>query len=89
MRGAWSASLVLGDLNGFFGNLYNQLTVFALAMAVFFFAWAALLYMASGSGNERTKAHALSVLYAALGDLALALLAQTVAGIINNAASGQ
>ena len=73
----WSVALVLGDLKGFFGNLYNQLTIFALAMAVFFFVWAALLYMASGTGNERSKTHALQAIYAALGGLALALLAQT------------
>ncbi|MEO9028087.1 MAG: hypothetical protein ABI413_04655 [Ktedonobacteraceae bacterium] len=89
VKGVWSTALVLGDLNGFFGNLYNQLTAFALAMSVFFFAWAALLYMASGSGNERTKTHALGALYAALGGLALALLAQTVASIIHTAANGQ
>lgn len=89
VRSTWSAALVLGDLKGFFGNLYNQLTIFALAMAVFFFAWAAILYMASGTGNERTKTHALQALYAALGGLALALLAQTVAGIVNTAANGQ
>jgi hypothetical protein len=89
VRNAWSAFLVLGDLKGFFSNLYNQLTIFALAMAVFFFAWAALLYMTSGSGNERNKIHALGALYAALGGLALALLAQTIAGIVNTAAKGQ
>ncbi len=89
VNGVCSAFVVLGDLNGFFNNSYNQFTLFALAMAVFFFAWAALLYMASGSGNERTKTHALQALYAALGGLALALLAQTVAGIVNTAAKGQ
>lgn len=89
MKSAWSAALVLGDLSGFFSNLYNQLTAFALAMSVFFFAWAAILYMASGTGNERTKTHALQALYAALGGLALALLAQTVAGIVHTAANGQ
>ncbi len=81
---------VLGDIAGFFNNLYGQLTLFALAMATFFFAWAAILYTASGiTGNERTKTHAIGALYAALVGLALAILAGTVAGIISTAATGQ
>ncbi len=80
---------VLGDIAGFFHNLYGQLTLFALAFATFFFAWAAILYTASGSGNERAKQHAQSALYAALVGLALALLAGTVAGIISGSAKGQ
>jgi len=91
---AWGALagrslVVLGDLTGFFHNLYGELTIFALAFATFFFAWAAILYTASGSGNERTKQHAQSALYAALVGLALALLAGTVAGIITSSAKGQ
>lgn len=89
VKTSWFSILTLGDVAGFFSNLYNQLTLFALAMAVFFFAWAALLYMTSGGGNERNKTNALHALYAALGGLALALLAQTVAGIVNTAAQGQ
>lgn len=82
--------LVLGDIAGFFIHLYAQLILFALAMATFFFAWAAILYTASGmTGNERTKTHAIGALYAALVGLALAILAGTVAGIINTAAAGQ
>lgn len=81
---------LLADIAGFFHNLYGQLTVFALAMATFFFAWAAILYTASGiTGNERTKTHAIGALYAALVGLALAILAGTVAGIISAAAKGQ
>lgn len=81
---------VLGSIAGFFTNLYAQLAAFALAVSIFFFAWAAILYGASGtSGNERTKQHAIGALYAALTGLALALLAGTVAGIVNGAAAGQ
>lgn len=81
---------VLGDLIGFFTNLYNDLIFFALAMSTFFFAWAALLYGASGtSGNERTRQHAMSALYAALVGLALAILAGTIAGLVSGAATGQ
>ena len=36
--------IVLGSISGFFSNLYNDLTAFALAMATFFFAWAALYF---------------------------------------------
>ena len=82
--------LVLATIQGFFDNLYGKLMLFALAMATFFFALAALLFAASGvTGNERTKMHAVGSLYAALVGLALAALAGTIAGLINDAAKGQ
>ena len=85
--------LILGDnpitIDQFFSSLYNKLTAFALALSIFFFAWAAILYGASGTGNERSKQHAQAALYAALVGLALALLAGAVAGIINAAATGK
>lgn len=84
--------LLLGDdpltIQKFFSSLYGKLTAFALALSTFFFAWAAILYGASGTGNERAKQHAQAALYAALVGLALALLAGVVAGLINDAASG-
>lgn len=77
------------SITNFFTNLSTDLVVFALAMAAFFFALAALFYMASGAtGNERTRTHAVNSLYAALAGLGLALLAGSVAGIVSNAASG-
>jgi purine-cytosine permease-like protein len=77
------------DISTFFGRLTTDLTVFALAMAGFFFALSALFYMASGATqNERTRQHAISSLYAALGGLALALLAGTIALLVNNAVTG-
>ncbi len=85
----WNMIIVLGSIQGFFTNLYNDLTVFALAMATFFFAWAALLFMTAGTNNERNRTHAQSALYAALGGLALAILAQTISGLVNTAAKGQ
>ena len=84
----WNLLLVLGSISGFFGNLYTDLTAFALAMATFFFAWAALLYMTANQ-NENHRVQARSALYIALSGLALAILAQTVAGLINSAAQGQ
>jgi hypothetical protein len=87
-RTTWNALLVLGDISGFFTNLYNDLTAFALAMATFFFGWAALLYMTANQ-NENHRVQARSNLYIALGGLALALLAQTISGLVNTAAAGQ
>lgn len=85
--------LILGanpiTIDQFFNNLYGKLTAFALALSTFFFAWAAVLYGASGTGNERAKQHAQAALYAALVGLALALLAGVVAGLISAAAKGQ
>ena len=76
----------IGD---FFTRLTSDLTVFALAMAAFFFALSALFYMAAGAtGNERTRSHAVNSLYAALAGLALALLAGTITLVVNNAATG-
>lgn len=88
VQAVWNALIVLGSIAGFFTNLYNDLTVFALAMATFFFAWAALLYM-SANQNENHRVQARSNLYIALGGLALAILAQTIAGLVNGAAKGQ
>ena len=57
VKATWNALMVLGSIAGFFTNLYNDLTVFALAMATFFFAWAALLYMtANQNENHRVQA---------------------------------
>ena len=85
---AVNALIVLGSISGFFSNLYNDLTAFALAMATFFFGWAALLYMTSNQ-NENHRVQARSALYVALSGLALAILAQTIASLINGAAHGQ
>lgn len=87
-RAALNTLIVLGSISGFFTNLYNDLTAFALAMATFFFGWAALLYMTANQ-NENHRVQARSALYVALGGLALAILAQTVAGLVNGAAQGQ
>jgi hypothetical protein len=80
--------IVLGSISGFFSNLYNDLTAFALAMATFFFAWAALLYMTANQ-NENHRVQARTALYVALSGLALAILAQTIAGLVKGAAQGQ
>jgi predicted membrane channel-forming protein YqfA (hemolysin III family) len=87
-RATVNTLIVLGSITGFFTNLYNDLTAFALAMATFFFGWAALLYMTANQ-NENHRVQARSALYVALGGLALALLAQTIASLVNGAAQGQ
>ncbi|HEU5348594.1 MAG TPA: hypothetical protein VFU63_08275 [Ktedonobacterales bacterium] len=82
--------LPLASVGGFFGNLYGQLTLFAGAMTVFFFALAALFYGASIiMSSERARSHAIASIYGALIGLALALLAGTAAGIVSSAAHGQ
>ncbi len=80
--------VILGSMSGFFSNLYNDLTAFALAMATFFFGWAALLYMTANQ-NENQRVQARTALYVALSGLALAILAQTIAGLVKGAAQGQ
>lgn len=72
----------------FFTSLYGKLTAVAVAVSTFFFAWAALLYGASGTSNDRAKQHAQAALYAALVGLALALLAGVIAGLVGNSAGG-
>ncbi len=77
------------SIGTFFDRLTTDLTVFALSMAGFFFSLSALFYMASGAtGNERTRTHAVSSLYAALVGLALALLAGSIAALVNSAVTG-
>ena len=81
---------VLGDISGFFNNLNKDVTGFALAAAAFFFALAAIFYMASGmTGNERTRSQAVGWLYAACAGVALAILSTTIATLVWNAANGQ
>ncbi len=88
VRASIQTLVILGSITGFFTNLYNDLTAFALAMATFFFAWAALLYMTANQ-NENHRVQARSALYVALGGLALAILAQSIASLVNGAAQGQ
>ena len=88
VRAAVNTLIVLGSISGFFSNLYNDLKAFALAMATFFFAWAALLYMRANQ-DENHRVQARTALYVALSGLALAILAQTIAGLVKGAAQGQ
>ena len=79
---------IIASITNFFNNLEGDVVAFALAASTFFFAWAAILYMTSGE-NQRRIDYAKMSLYAALTGLALALLAGTIAGLVNSAAKGQ
>jgi hypothetical protein len=79
---------IVASISNFFNNLEGDVVAFALAASTFFFAWAAILYMTSGE-NQRRIDYAKMSLYAALTGLALALLAGTIAGLVNSAAKGQ
>ena len=81
-------SSIIASISNFFNNLEGDVVTFALAASTFFFAWAAILYMTSGE-NQRRIDYAKMSLYAALTGLALALLAGTIAGLVNSAAKGQ
>ncbi len=83
-----SLPLIVASISQFFTNLEKDVVAFALATSTFFFAWAAILYMTSGE-NQRRMDYAKMSLYAALTGLALALLAGTIAGLVNGAAAGQ
>ena len=82
-----NALIVLGSISGFFSNLYNDLTAFALAMATFFFGWAALLYMTSNQ-NENHRVQARSALYVALSGLRWPFLPRPLR-VVKGAANGQ
>jgi hypothetical protein len=79
---------IIASITNFFNNLEGDVVAFALAASTFFFAWSAILYMTSGE-NQRRIDYAKMSLYAALTGLALALLAGTIAGLVNSAAKGQ
>jgi small neutral amino acid transporter SnatA (MarC family) len=81
-------STIIASITTFFNNLEGDVVTFALAASTFFFAWAAILYMTSGE-NQRRIDYAKMSLYAALTGLALALMAGTIAGLVNSAAKGQ
>jgi hypothetical protein len=81
---------VLGSVSGFFNTLNRDVVGIALSAGAFFFAMAAIFYMASGAtGNERTRAQAVGWLYAACAGVALAILSNTITTLVSHAATGQ
>jgi hypothetical protein len=67
-----------------FNALLNAATTIGLAAAGLFLAWAGFLYMTAG-GSPRRMESAKDAAFAAVGGLAIVLLARTIAGLIQNA----
>jgi hypothetical protein len=67
-----------------FQTLLDAATNIGLAAAALFLAWAGFLYM-TASGSPRRMETAKDAAFAAIGGLAVVLLAHTIAQIISNA----
>jgi hypothetical protein len=67
-----------------FGALLDAATKVGLAAAALFLAWAGFLYM-TASGSPRRMESAKDAAFAAVGGLAVVLLAHTIAELISNA----
>ncbi|MBV8714432.1 MAG: hypothetical protein JO020_19895 [Chloroflexi bacterium] len=72
------------QLKTLFDTLLNAATSIGLAAAALFLAWAGFLYMTAG-GSPRRMETAKDAAFAAVGGLAIVLLAKTIATLINNA----
>jgi Type IV secretion system pilin len=69
-----------------FKNLLDVGTKVGLAAAALFLAWAGFLYMTAG-GSPRRMESAKDAAFAAIGGLAIVLLASTIATLVQNAVS--
>ena len=67
-----------------FETLLNAATQVGLAAAALFLAWAGFLYMTAG-GSPRRMESAKDAAFAAIGGLAVVLLAKTIAQLVQNA----
>ena len=67
-----------------FDALLNAATSIGLAAAALFLAWAGFLYM-TASGSPRRMETAKDAAFAAIGGLAVVLLAKTLATLISSA----
>jgi type IV secretion system pilin len=74
-------------LKTLFDTLLNVATSIGLAAAALFLAWAGFLYM-TASGSPRRMETAKDAAFAAVGGLAIVLLAKTIATLIHNAIPG-
>ena len=70
-----------------FEGLLDVATRVGMAAAALFLAWAGFLYMTAG-GSPRRMESAKDAAFAAVGGLAVVLLASTIAGLIKNAVHG-
>ena len=67
-----------------FEQLLDVGTKVGLAAAALFLAWAGFLYMTAG-GSPRKMESAKDAAFAAIGGLAIVLLASTIAGLVQGA----
>ena len=67
-----------------FDALLEVATKVGLAAAALFLAWAGFLYMTAG-GSPRRMESAKDAAFAAIGGLAVVLLAHTIAALVQNA----
>jgi hypothetical protein len=67
-----------------FKNLLDVGTKVGLAAAALFLAWAGFLYMTAG-GSPRRMESAKDAAFAAIGGLAIVLLASTIANLVQSA----
>jgi hypothetical protein len=70
-----------------FETLLDAATHVGLAAAALFLAWAGFLYM-TASGSPRRMESAKDAAFAAIGGLAVVLLARTLAELVRNAIPG-
>jgi hypothetical protein len=73
-----------GSIEKVFTALLNAATSVGLAAAALFLAWAGFLYM-TASGSPRRMESAKDAAFAAVGGLAIVLLARTIATLIQSA----
>jgi Type IV secretion system pilin len=67
-----------------FNTLLQDATAIGVTAAALFLAWAGFLYMTAG-GSPRRMETAKDAAFAAVGGLAIVLLAQTIASLIKGA----
>jgi hypothetical protein len=67
-----------------FSSLLTIATRVGMAAAALFLAWAGFLYMTAG-GSPRRMESAKDAAFAAIGGLAVVLLASTIAGLVEGA----
>ena len=72
-------------ISALFDTLLDAATKIGLAAAALFLAWAGFLYMTAG-GSPRRMESAKDAAFAAIGGLAIVLLAHTIASLVQNAA---
>jgi hypothetical protein len=69
---------------GLFEKLLDIAVKIGMAAAALFLAWAGFLYMTAG-GSPRRMESAKDAAFAAIGGLAVVLLANTIAALVNGA----